>query len=58
MLKDPKKVKPKIIGSHYPNLNRYQKGGKGIHQYIKIDETKLSSEQRLGEKVELEKCSI
>ena len=34
------------------------KGGKGICQYMKIDETKLSSEQRLGENVELDKCTI
>ena len=34
------------------------KGGKGIRQYMKIDETKLSSEQRLGENVEIEKCNI
>ena len=32
------------------------KGAKGVHQYYKIDESKLSAEQRLGHNVNIENC--
>ena len=34
------------------------KGGKGVRQYFKIDETKLSLEQRLGRQIDLENCEV
>ena len=32
------------------------KGAKGVRQYFKIDESKLSAEQRLGQEVDIENC--
>ena len=32
------------------------KGGHGIRQYFKVDETKLMDEQRLGKKITLQQC--
>ena len=29
------------------------KGGQGVHQYLKIDETKLTSEQHYGKEINL-----
>ena len=34
------------------------KGGMGVRQYFKIDETKLSLKQRLGQQIDLENCEI
>ena len=34
------------------------KGGKGIRQYFKFDETKLTMEQRLGKTISIENCDI
>ena len=34
------------------------KGGKGIRQYLAVDETKLSMEQRLGKKIHIDECQI
>ena len=34
------------------------KGGKGVRQYFKIDETKLSLEQRLGRQIDLANCEV
>ena len=34
------------------------KGGKVVRQYFKIDETKLSLEQRLGRQIDLENCEV
>ena len=34
------------------------KGGKGVRQYFKIDDTKLSLEQRLGRQIDLENCEV
>ena len=58
---DVNRVKKSKTKKHWFTLSKpkqVSKGGKGIWQYMKIDETKLSSEQRLGENVELEKCTI
>ena len=57
-VKGLKKSKTKKHWFTLYKLKQVSKGGKGIWQYMKIDETKLSSEQRLGENVELEKCII
>ena len=58
---DVKGLKKSKTKKHWFTLSKpkqVSKGGKGIQQYMKIDETKLSSEQRLGENVELEKCIL
>ena len=57
-VKGSKKSKTKKHWFTLSKPKQVSKGGKGIRQYMKIDETKLSSEQRLGENVELDKCTI
>ena len=57
-VKGVKKSKTKKNWFTLSKPKQVSKGGKGICQYMKIDETKLSSEQRLGENVELDKCTI
>ena len=39
-------------------LKEVTKGGKGVRQYFKIDETKLSLEQRLGRQIDLENREV
>ena len=58
---DVKGLKRSKTKNHLFTLSKpkqVSKGGKGIRQYMKIDKTKLSSEERLGENVELEKCIL
>ena len=47
----------KVIGSHCPNLNRFAKGGHGIRQYFRIDETKLTAEKHLGKNLDANEYS-
>ena len=34
------------------------RGGKGIRQFLAIDETKLNMEQRFGKKIKLDECQL
>ena len=43
---------------HLAKPKEVTKGGKGVRQYFKVDETKLTDEQRLGKNVSLTDCDI
>ena len=58
---DEKKSKKKYKGCRWFTLAKPKevlKGAKGVRQYFKIDESKLSMEQRFGKKVSIENFEI
>ena len=52
------KPKRKARWFHLAKPQQVTKGGKGIRQYYRIDETKLTSEQRIGSEINIDNCNI
>ena len=57
-LKVLEKPKRKARWFHLAKPQQVTKGGKGIRQYYRIDETKLTSEQRIGSEINIDNCNI
>ncbi|MCG8620448.1 MAG: hypothetical protein MJE68_00420, partial [Proteobacteria bacterium] len=58
---DRKTIKKKKISNCWFTLSKPKqvcKGGKGVRQYFKIDETKLSLEERYGKQISIETFDI
>ena len=56
--RNSKKKKPQSNWFTLSTLKQVAKGGHGIRQYFKIDETKLSAEKRLGKNLDANDYSI
>ena len=57
-LKVLERNKRKTRWFHLAKPQQVTKGGKGIRQYYRIDETKLTAEQRLGSEINIDNCNI
>ena len=57
-LKVLEKPKRKARWFHLAKPQQVTKGGQGIRQYYRIDETKLTSEQRIGSEINIDNCNI
>ena len=57
-LKVMEKPKRKARWFHLAKPQQVTKGGKGIRQYYRINETKLTSEQRIGSEINIDNCNI
>ena len=58
---DKSKTRCKRCSKKLFNLSKPKgitKGGKGVRQYLAVDETKLSMEQRLWKNIKIDKCQL